>query len=247
MNKMKKTGKNGIGANTRDLHWTAARPPEASELAGDRVLLRPLDVERDAESLWSAFAEDRSGDDWTWLPYGPFASAEAFREWLKTLEADADPLFMSIFPKEGGETASGMAAFMRFEPAHGVIEIGHIHLSPLLQRTTAATEALYLMMRACFESWGYRRLEWKCDAENRPSRRAAERLGFRFEGIFRQHLIVKGRNRDTAWYSVIDGEWPRIRAAFDAWLDPRNFDSRGRQRKTLRELREGLQPDGQRL
>jgi RimJ/RimL family protein N-acetyltransferase len=247
MNKMKKTGKNGIGKDARVLPWTAARAPEPIELTGHHVFLRPLVAESDARPLWSAFAEDREGEGWTWLPYGPFATAEAFREWLQGLESGADPLFMSILPKAGGNAASGMAAFMRSEPAHGVIEIGHIHLSPALQRTTAATEALYLMMRACFESWGYRRLEWKCDTENRPSRRAAERLGFRFEGIFRQHLIVKGRNRDTAWYSIIDGEWPRIRAAFDAWLDPRNFDSQGKQRKSLQALREGLRSGGQRL
>jgi RimJ/RimL family protein N-acetyltransferase len=156
-----------------------------------------------------------------------------FREWLKDREASRDPWFYAFIRRDSGK-AAGMGSFMRLDAANGSIEIGHIWLSPGLQKTREATEAIFLMMRHCLDELGCRRLEWKCDALNAPSRRAAERFGFTFEGIFRQHFIVKGRNRDTAWYSIIDKEWPPIRAGFQAWLKDGNFDQRGRQKQRLR-------------
>ncbi len=166
-----------------------------------------------------------------YLPYGPF-SRDEWHDWFTASAASDDPLFFALVV-EG--VPLGQASYLRIEPEHRVIEIGHIALGPKLQRTPAATEAMYLMARHAFDDLGYRRLEWKCNALNARSCRAAERLGFTFEGIFRQHMIVKGKNRDSAWFSIIDGEWPERRAAFEAWLDPANFDEAGRQRKPLRE------------
>jgi RimJ/RimL family protein N-acetyltransferase len=241
MNEMKKKAENETGEAAPALDWHSALRPAAGELEGRHVRVRPLDAARDAKSLWLAFAEDREGRDWEWLPYGPFEDYPAFEAWLEDQQESRDPLFVSLCPV-AAEGAAGLASWMRFDPAMGVIEIGHIHLAPSLQRTRAATEALYLMMRQVFDAWGYRRLEWKCDALNEPSRRAAQRLGFVFEGIFRQHLVVKGRNRDTAWYSIIDREWPIVKAALEAWLAAENFDVSGRQRKSLASLRQALQP-----
>ncbi len=247
MNKIEKSPNTSAHADPGPLQWSGARLPEHVNRSGRHALLRPLDAERDADSLWEAYAQDREGQGWTWLPYGPFKAFAAFREWLYGLP-DTDPMFLSVSaPTLAGDAAIGLASFLRIEPAHGVIEIGHIHFSPRLQQSTAATEALFLMMRAAFEDWGYRRLEWKCDSRNAPSRRAAERLGFCFEGLFRQHLVVKGRNRDTAWYSIIDGEWPAVKAAIEAWLAPENFDRQGRQRRSLSQLRHALQGDGEQL
>ena len=169
---------------------------------------------------------------WTYMAYGPFAGAEAYLAWAAQSAASQDPLFHAILDRSTGK-AVGVAAFLRIEPAVGVIEVGHIAFAPALQRTPAATEAMYLLMRRVFDELGYRRYEWKCDALNAPSRAAAARLGFTFEGVFRQATLYKGRNRDTAWYSIIDREWPRQKAAFEAWLDPANFDEQGRQRTPL--------------
>jgi RimJ/RimL family protein N-acetyltransferase len=155
-----------------------------------------------------------------------------FEEWLKGREASRDPWFYAFIRRDTGK-ACGMGSFMRADPANGVIEIGHIWMSPGLQQTRESTEAIFLMIRHCFDDLGVRRLEWKCDALNAPSRRAAERLGFAFEGIFRQHFIVKGRNRDTAWYAMLDKDWPRVRTAFETWLKPENFDASGRQKAKL--------------
>ncbi len=228
--------------------WQGASPPRAEAIDGFYVRLIPLDASRDSGDLWRAYGADVEGRDWTWLPYGPFGSHGEFHSWLEHQQRSGDPLFMTLFdlekPREG---ALGLASWMRADAAMGSIEIGHIHFSPALQRSRAGTEALYRMMRRVFEDWGYRRLEWKCDSRNQPSRRAAERLGFTFEGIFRQHLVVKGRNRDTAWYSVIDREWPLLRKAFEAWIAPGNFDECGQQLQALACLREGLQAGGQRL
>jgi RimJ/RimL family protein N-acetyltransferase len=192
----------------------------------------PLEPARQADELFAANAQDPSGRMWTYMSYGPFPSIDAYRTWAADAAASEDPLFHAILDARDGK-AKGVAAYLRIEPAAGVIEVGHIALSPALQRTAAATEAMYLLMRRVFDELGYRRYEWKCDALNAASRRAAERLGFRFEGIFRQATLYKGRNRDTAWYAVLDKEWPERRAAFEAWLDPGNFTEDGRQHRPL--------------
>jgi RimJ/RimL family protein N-acetyltransferase len=214
-----------------------ARPPEREPLQGARVRLEPLDPERHGDDLFAAASVD-GGDPalWDYLPYGPFATAGALCEHLATQAASSDPLFFAVVDTATGR-AAGVVSYLRMEPAHGVIEIGHIWFGAPLQRTPQATEAIYLLARHAFDTLGNRRLEWKCDAANDRSQRAAERFGFTFEGVFRQHMIVKGRNRDTAWYSIVDREWPAVRAAFEAWLAPANFDADGRQRASLTALR----------
>ena len=219
------------------LDWTEAKRPDRTPLVGTTVRLEPIDPERHARALFAASHQDGAGELlFRYLPYGPFAGYDDFKVWLDQRAASTDPLFVCVVDKETG-SPQGMASFLRFAPEHGVIEIGHIWFSPALQRTRKATEAIYLMARYSFDELGYRRLEWKCDALNEPSRRAAERFGFTFEGVFRQHLVIKGRNRDTAWFSILDGEWPPIRAAFEAWLAPENFDAQGRQRRSLSAIR----------
>ena len=205
-------------------------------LRGDRVKLVPISTGHAAE----LFAAGHGGDPllWEYLPYGPFADVEEMRLWLAACAASQDPQFFAIVSQETGR-AAGMASYLRFAPDHRVVEIGHIWFGAELQRTPAATEAIYLMAAHAFEELKVRRLEWKCDAGNERSRRAADRFGFTFEGVFRQHMLVKDRNRDTAWYSLLDGEWPAVRAAFEAWLDEANFDADGRQRSSLAELRAG--------
>lgn len=218
-------------------HWHAPRPPERQVLAGRRVRLEPLDPARHGRDLFDA-AQGSSADPnlWRYLFDGPFAGYETFLTWLEGDAATADPLFFAIVDQATGH-AVGMASYMRITPAHGVIEIGYIWFGPTLQRTPGATEAIYLLARHAFDDLGYRRLEWKCDAQNARSRRAAVRFGFQPEGVFRQHMVVKGRNRDTAWFAMTDGDWPRARAAFERWLDPANFDEQGHQRQTLEEMR----------
>ncbi len=242
MNEIKKTKKVSYSGPSRPVHWRGAKPVESKIIPGRRVRLRPLRAGEDAADLWEAYQEDTAGEDWKWLPYGPFEYLESFADWLETLKKATDPLFFVIECFRGGRPqALGQAAYLRMDSSQGVIEMGHIHFAPALQRTREATEALYLMMRCALDDWGYRRLEWKCDARNLPSRRAAERLGFTYEGLFRQHMIVKGRNRDTVWYSIIDDEWPLLRQAIENWLDDENFDASGRQRLRLAELRVALQ------
>src|ERR1700736_1084941 len=216
--------------------WSRRDPLPRSPMAGRFCRLEPLDPARHAASLFEAFSLDADGRNWTYLFYGPFASEAEFREWTNWAAGLDDTLFFAI---TDGETrkAIGVASYLRLDPACGVVEVGHLNYSPLLQRKPAATEAMYLMMRRAFEEFGYRRYEWKCDALNAPSRAAAARLGFRFEGIFRQAIISKGRNRDTAWFSIVDGEWPALKAAFEGWLDPANFDAAGNQRQRLSEFR----------
>jgi len=194
------------------------------------VTLEPLDAQRHGNSLW----ETVEGHDgvWEWLGDRPYATESALREAVEAKEKAAEAVFLAIVPAETGE-AAGYASWMRMAPANGVVEVGNILLTPTLQRTTAATEAMYLMARHIFEDLGYRRYEWKCNTLNEPSRKAAERLGFSFEGIFRQHMVVKDQNRDTAWYSMLDREWPARKRAFEAWLDAANFDEAGRQRRSL--------------
>ncbi|WP_439817909.1 GNAT family N-acetyltransferase [Zavarzinia sp. CC-PAN008] len=201
-------------------------------MTGRFCTLEPLDPARHAADLFAANARDGEGRNWTYLPYGPFADLGDYRAWMERTCLGDDPLFHAIID-HATDKAVGVASYLRIEPAVGVIEVGHINYSPLLQRTPAATEAMVLMMARVFDELGYRRYEWKCDALNAPSRRAAARLGFRYEGLFRQATLYKGRNRDTAWFSIIDSEWPAIRAAFQAWLDAANFDADGRQRTAL--------------
>jgi RimJ/RimL family protein N-acetyltransferase len=219
------------------LDWKSARLPQRVPLEGDAVVLEPVDPDRHAIALFSS--SKQAPELWTYLAYGPFASQAVFTRWLADRAATEDPLFYAIVDRAAGG-ARGMASFLRMEPVHGVIEIGHIWFAPALQRTRQATEAIYLLARHAFDDLGYRRFEWKCDSLNAPSRRAAERFGFVFEGVFRQHMVIKDRNRDTAWFSILDGEWPAVRAGFEAWLSPQNFDGEGRQRRTLTDLRGGL-------
>lgn len=211
--------------------WRPPPRPAHAALVGRYSRLEPLDAGRHAADLYAAYSEDAAGRLWTYLFSGPFASAGEYRAWVEARQDSVDPLFFAVVDAACGR-AAGVASFLRIDPAHGVIEVGHLAFAPRLQRTRVATEAMYLMMKHAFDL-GYRRYEWKCDALNAPSRRAAERLGFTFEGVFRQAVVYKGRNRDTAWYSIIDGEWPRLEARFRAWLDAANFDDEGRQRRRL--------------
>ena len=207
--------------------------PDRRPLHGRWVRLDPVSVARHAQSLYASFdGKDPDGDIWTYLGYGPWPDFDTFAEWLKEREASRDPWFYAFVDRATGE-ALGMGSFMRADPANGVIEIGHIWMSPAMQRTRLSTETIFLMMRHAFDDLGVRRLEWKCDSLNAPSRAAALRFGFTFEGIFRQHFIVKGRNRDTAWFSIIDSEWPRIRQGFERWLADDNFDATGKQKNKL--------------
>jgi RimJ/RimL family protein N-acetyltransferase len=211
--------------------WEARPRPSREPIEGRFCRLEPLDAEAHAAGLFEAYALDEQGLGWTYLPYGPFADLGAFASWVADAAESDDPLFFAIL--DADDAPVGVASYLRIMPAIGAIEVGHIHYSPALQRTAAATEAMYLMMRHAFEDLGYRRYEWKCDDLNAPSRRAAERLGFAYEGTHRQATIYKGRNRDTAWYSVLDREWPRVRDALERWLEPGNFDAEGKQRSSL--------------
>ena len=207
------------------------RPPQIP-ITGQYCRVEPLDVESHAEVLYEAYAKDYDHSNWTYLPYGPFDSFSDFKAWLNSTCRDEDPLFHTVIELKTN-MAVGMASYLRIEPTVGVIEVGHIHYSPLMQRTPIATETMYLMMKRVFDELGYRRYEWKCDALNAPSCAAAKRLGFTFEGIFRQLTMYKGRNRDTVWFAIIDRDWPAMKGAFEAWLDSGNFDESGLQRATL--------------
>jgi RimJ/RimL family protein N-acetyltransferase len=211
--------------------WAPPPRPPLEAMIGRTCRVEPLDVARHGAELHAANMLDLDGHNWTYLPYGPFATFEDYRTWLATVAGKDDPQFHAVVDVTTG-LAVGVASYLRIDPAAGSIEVGHINYSPRLQRTPAATEAMYLMMRRAFEL-GYRRYEWKCNALNTPSRVAAQRLGFSYEGVFRQATVVKGRNRDTAWYAAIDREWPALDAAFRQWLEPENFDAQGRQRIAL--------------
>lgn len=214
--------------------WRPPEPPSREPMVGHTCRLEMLDAERHAEELYAANRLDTQTRNWTYLPYGPFETSGAYREWVEDAAKGDDPLFHAIVDT-ASDKAVGVASYLRITPASGFIEVGHINFSPLLQRTRAATECMYLMMKRVFES-GYRRYEWKCDALNAGSRSAAQRLGFSFEGIFRQATVYKGRNRDTAWYAIIDKEWPALDEAYTRWLDASNFDDDGRQRLRLSKL-----------
>jgi len=204
-------------------------------MAGRLCRLQPLEAGQHTEALFEAHALDAEGRNWTYLPYGPFASLEALASVVRSFEASEDPLFFAVIDL-ATERAVGWASYLRLNPEMGSIEVGHLAYSPLLQRTPAATEAMYLMMRRAFDELGYRRYEWKCNSLNAPSWSAAERLGFIYEGTFRQAWVQKGRNRDQAWFSIIDREWPAVRSALERWLDPSNFDATGAQRRRLAEF-----------
>ena len=213
-------------------NWTVPPTPAGAVTEGRYARLEPLSAPEHAAPLFPAF----EGHDavWDYMPSGPFANATAFHDWMQGSTGKDDIVFHAIFDKERA-AYGGFASYLRIKPASGSIEVGYIAMAPQLQRTRAATEAMFLMMQWAFEA-GYRRYEWKCDALNRPSRRAAQRLGFSYEGIFRQATVVKGRNRDTAWFAIIDAEWPALKRAFESWLDPDNFDADGRQKLRLSEL-----------
>ncbi|HJU17398.1 MAG TPA: GNAT family protein [Stellaceae bacterium] len=216
--------------------WSPRSRPPRTAMAGRFCRVEPLDPERHADQLFAADSEDEEGRGWTYLSRGPYPSPASHRQWAEAASRSDDPLVYAVVDRESGR-AVGVASYLRIDPDAGVIEVGGIKYSPLLQRQPAATEAMYLMMRRVFDELGYRRYEWKCDALNAASRAAALRLGFRYEGLFRQATIYKGRNRDTAWFSILDREWAGVRAAFERWLDPGNFNPDGRQRRRLAELR----------
>ncbi len=209
-----------------------AKRPGRITMEGRYIVLVPLNAEAHGPALWEATQGLANSGLWQYLFDGPFTDYADFYSALQKKAAGEDPFFFAILERQSGR-ADGYAALMRIEPTHRSIEVGSILFTSRLQRTRGATEAMYLMARHAFEELGYRRYEWKCDALNEPSRRAALRLGFQFEGIFRQHMIIKGRNRDTAWFSMLDCEWPRRREAFERWLHPGNFDAQGGQRSRL--------------
>jgi RimJ/RimL family protein N-acetyltransferase len=225
------------------VNWEQAQRPQRQALEGVRVRLEPFDAARHGAALYSAL-HDHDGDPslWDYLPYGPFEKSD-WDAWFAASAASDDPLFFAVLDRGSG-APMGQASYLRIEPEQGVIEIGHIALGPALQRTPEATEAIFVLARHAFDDLGYRRLEWKCDALNARSRGAAERFGFTFEGVFRQHMIIKGRNRDTAWFSIIDREWPTIRAGFEQWLAPDNFGQAGLQRRSLAEIRASIASGG---
>jgi RimJ/RimL family protein N-acetyltransferase len=204
-------------------------------MVGRFCRVEPLDPGRHAADLFAANGLDADGRNWTYLFQEPFENLVSYRAWLEQVAKADDPLFHTMVDLETGK-AVGVAAFMRIDRTMGVIEVGNINYSPLLQRKPAATEAMFLMMARVFDELGYRRYEWKCDSLNAPSRAAALRLGFQYEGLFRQAIVYKGRNRDTCWFSIIDSEWPRLKRAYERWLAPDNFNDEGKQRRSLGEL-----------
>jgi len=219
------------------VEWAPARVPERAPIAGQSVWLDPLDPAAHAVPLFaSSHGPETDPDLWLYMGVGPFATLEEFARWLEICAASSDPLFFTVVDEHTGHP-SGMASYLRITPPHGVIEIGNIWFSAALQRTRQATEAIFLLARHAFDDLGYRRLEWKCNALNARSRRAAERFGFCYEGLFRQHMVIKGRSRDTAWFSMTDRDWPAIRSAFERWLAPENFDAGGQQRQSLAAVR----------
>lgn len=220
-------------------NWTARQPPAREPLEGRLVRLEPLSASRHGDDLFAAATEGNADVRFRWLAESRPVSRPEFQEWLEKAEASADPLFFAVIDKTSGK-AVGRQTLMRIDTANGVIETGNIHWGPRMQRTALSTEALFLFARYVFDDLGYRRFEWKCNNRNEPSKRTAERFGFMFEGVFRQHMIVKGENRDTAWYAIVDKEWPVCREAVQTWLDPENFDAAGGQRRRLEDIRGAL-------
>jgi RimJ/RimL family protein N-acetyltransferase len=220
-------------------NWQPRQRPAREPLEGRHVRLEPIDAERHGDDLYEVATVPDAADRFRYLREEPPESRAAFQLWLQAAQASEDPLYFAVVDK-ASDKAAGRQTFLRIEPAHGCIEIGHIHWGPAIARKPAATEAHYLFMRHAFDDLGYRRWEWKCDERNAPSKRAAERFGFKPEGVFRQHMIVKGESRNTAWYSIIDGEWPRLKRAYEEWLAPENFDAAGQQRRRLEDVRARL-------
>jgi RimJ/RimL family protein N-acetyltransferase len=218
------------------LDWKPVQRPARAPLRGSHILVRPVDAAGDADPLFSV-SHPPDGDTaiWTYLPDGPYESPEHLRQTLAWAQTTEDALYFTLV-RLADQRPLGIASYRRITPEFGVLEIGHIWFGAPLQRTTGATEAIYLLLRHAFDDLGYRRVEWKCNALNAASRRAAERFGFTFEGVFRKHQVVKGRNRDTAWYAITDEQWPAVRRGFDAWLAPENMDGDGRQRRPLGDL-----------
>jgi RimJ/RimL family protein N-acetyltransferase len=219
-------------------NWTAPPAPGAVAIEGTLVRLEPLDADTHAADLHRAYGGHPGL--WDFMPYGPFPSSSAYHRWIRENAMGADPRFYALRDLATGQSG-GVASYLRITPAAGTIEVGHICLSPSIAAGRISTEAMFRMMEWAFDA-GYRRYEWKCNALNMASRRAAQRLGFSFEGVFRQAAVVKGRNRDTAWFSVIDSEWPALREAFAAWMAPSNFDAKGRQRERLSDLTRLVRP-----
>jgi len=214
--------------------WMLPAPPAHVLMAGRSCRVEPLRVADHAASLFAAFTVDGGDAGWTYLPYGPFAGPADFEAWLNRTCLSDDPLFFAIVDADSGH-AVGMASYLNIKPIHGTIEMGHVHFAREMQRSRVATEAMYLMMQHAFAA-GYRRYEWKCDVHNARSRRAARRFGFSYEGIFRQHMVVRGRSRDSAWFACVDGEWPSLKSAYETWLDDANFDADGNQLQSLADL-----------
>jgi RimJ/RimL family protein N-acetyltransferase len=215
--------------------WAARERPPRTPMHGRNCRVEPLDPTRHARDLFDAYSEDRDGRMWTYLPWGPYAGFDGFLAATKAGLQREHFLTFAVIDAASGK-AVGVASYLNINLSAGSIEVGGIAYSPMLQRTPAGTEAMFLMMRRVFDELGYRRYEWKCNSLNAPSCAAAERYGFRFEGIFRQADVIKGCNRDTAWYSILDSEWPALKAGFERWLDPANFDAEGRQRESLSAL-----------
>lgn len=213
--------------------WSPRPRPERRVFAGRHVRLEPLDIAH-APALHAAFSADTTGTLWDWMSVGPFADAAAYAAWVGPASQGADPLFFTVFDLDRADApAVGVMSLMRIDPGNGVVEVGSITFAPALQRRRAATEAQFLLMRHAFDDLGYRRYEWKCNALNAPSRAAALRLGFRYEGLFRNHMVIKGKNRDTTWFAITAEDWPTVRAGFETWLSPDNFDADGHQKKSL--------------
>jgi len=210
-----------------------AKLPSKKKLIGKYCFLEPINIRKHSKDLYKNFSLDKKNIIWTYLPYGPFKSHGSFKKWLKSFCLNKDPFFYAIYSKKHNQYC-GMASYLRITPEHGSIEVGHINYSPILQNTTEGTETMYLMMKNAFEVLGNRRYEWKCNNLNSASKHAAERLGFKFEGIFRQMFIFKGSNRDTAWYSIIDKEWPNYKKKYLFYLKKSNFTKTNRQRKRLK-------------
>jgi RimJ/RimL family protein N-acetyltransferase len=220
-------------------HWTARQKPSAPVIEGRYVRLERLDAARHAEELFVASDTAEADQKFRWLYEVPPADRESFRAWVEKVAASEDPLFYAVIDKASGKVA-GRQTYMRIDAGNGAIEIGNIYWGPLVSQRPAATEALYLFAKHAFEDLGYRRFEWKCNNDNLPSKKAAARFGFTAEGVFRQHLVVKGLNRDTAWFSIIDKDWVKLGPAYEAWLEPENFDAEGRQKRRLEEFRAEL-------
>jgi RimJ/RimL family protein N-acetyltransferase len=217
-------------------HWSPRPRPARTVIEGRYCRLEPLDAQRHASHLHAAYTKAPDGRAWTYMTVGPFADEAGYRAHCEQAAASSDPQHYAVIDLRT-DRAVGTLSLMRIDPAHGVVEVGHVMFSPLLQRTPISTEAQYLLMKYVFAGLGYRRYEWKCDSLNAPSRQAAARLGFTFEGIFRQAIVYKGRHRDTAWFSIVDSEWPAVKSGFERWLAADNFDAKGLQRQPLTALR----------